>query len=163
MKTRMISIIHFLRKILYYVFIGVLFTACAPASTDPQPPEIIIGQTLCDSCGMIISEAKYAAATIMVNGETRKFDDITEMIKYHMMDHPEAQVKIWFVHDYYSKEWLRGERAFFVISPKLKTPMGGGAAAFKDQDAAKKFAAELGGKFYNLDELRIELHRTLHN
>ncbi len=163
MKTRMTSIIHFHRKIIYYLLVAALLAACAPASTEPQPPEIIIGQTLCDSCGMIISEAKYAAATIMVNGETRKFDDISEMIKYHMMDHPEAQVKIWFVHDYYSKEWLRGETAFYVQSEKLKTPMGGGVAAFKDQAAAKKLAAELGGKFYNLDGLRIELHRTLHN
>jgi len=159
----MTNIIPNSRITIYYLLILLLVAACVPKSNEPQPPEIIIGQTLCDECGMIISEAKFAAATIMLNGETRKFDDIAEMIKYHMMDHPEAQVKVWFVHDYYSKEWIRGEQAFFVLSPKLKTPMGGGAAAFRDQTAARKFVSELEGKVYNFDELRIELHRTLHN
>jgi nitrous oxide reductase accessory protein NosL len=41
--------------------------------------------------------------------------------------------------------------------------MGGGVAAFRDQAAAKKFAIDLEGKVYNFDELRVELHRTLHN
>jgi copper chaperone NosL len=159
----MTNIIPSSRITIYYLLIVLLVTACAPKSNEPQPPEIIIGQTLCDSCGMIISEAKFAAATIMLNGEPHKFDDISEMIKYHMMDHPEAQVKVWFVHDYPSKEWMRGETAFFVLSPKLKTPMGGGVAAFRDQAAAKKFAIDLEGKVYNFDELRVELHRTLHN
>lgn len=159
----MTPLIRSSKYLIYCLLLVVVLAACAPVSNEPQPPEIIIGQTLCDSCGMIISDAKFAAATIMLNGETRKFDDLTEMVKYHMMDHPEAQVKVWFVHDYYSKEWIRGEKAFFVLSPKLKTPMGGGAAAFQDQAAAKKLAAELDGKLYNLDELRIELHRTLHN
>jgi copper chaperone NosL len=159
----MTNIIPSSRITIYYLLIVLLVTACAQKSNEPQPPEIIIGQTLCDSCGMIISEAKFAAATIMLNGEPRKFDDIGEMIKYHMMDHPEAQVKVWFVHDYPSKEWMRGETAFFVLSPKLKTPMGGGVAAFRDQAAAKKFAIDLEGKVYNFDELRVELHRTLHN
>lgn len=159
----MTNIIRKSRITIYYLLVLLLVAACAPKSNEPQPPEIIIGQTLCDSCGMIISEAKFAAATIMLNGETRKYDDIAEMIKYHMMDHPEAQVKVWFVHDYNSKEWIRGEQAYFVLSPKLKTPMGGGSAAFRDQAAAKKFASDLEGKVYNFDELRIELHRTLHN
>jgi len=159
----MTNIISNLRITIYYLLVLLLVAACAPKSNEPQPPEIIIGQTLCDSCGMIISEARFAAATIMLNGETRKYDDISEMIKYHMMDHPEAQVKVWFVHDYHSKEWIRGETAFYVQYPKLKTPMGGGVAAFQDQSAAKKVAAELGGKIYNFDELRVELHRTVHN
>jgi len=159
----MTNIISNSRITIYYLLILALVASCAPQSSEPPPPQIIIGQTMCDECGMIISEARFAAATVLLNGDTRKFDDIGEMIKYHMMDHPEAQVKVWFVHDYQTKEWIRGEQAYFVLSPKLKTPMGGGVAAFKDEAAAKKWAAELAGKVYHLDELRVELHRTLHN
>ena len=110
---------------------------------------------------MIISEAKFAAATLLVNGENRKFDDVKEMFVYHM-DHPEAQVKAWFVHDYQSEAWIRGETAFYVQSDRLKTPMGGAVAAFEKRAAAEAFAQEVGGKAYTLDELRIQVHVKVH-
>jgi nitrous oxide reductase accessory protein NosL len=109
---------------------------------------------------MIISEPKYAAATILANGETRKFDDISEMLIYHM-EHPEAQAQIWFVHDHDTEEWIRGETAFFVKG-NVNTPMGGAIAAFADRAAAKAFAAEVNGAVYNLDDLRVEVHLTMH-
>ncbi len=136
-------------------------SACAPKSTAPQPPEIAYGQDVCDACGMIISDAKFAAATLLYNGEVRKFDDIGDMIVYHM-DHPEAQVKAWFVHDYQSEAWIRGETAFFVQSDPLKTPMGGAIAAFEKRGAADALANELSGKVYTLAELRVQVHLKVH-
>jgi copper chaperone NosL len=139
---------------------ALLLAACAPKSNEPQPPEILYGQDLCDACGMIIDEARFAAATILLDGQALKFDDIGEMVIYHL-DHPEAQVKAWFVHDYDSEAWIRGETAHFVKGD-LKTPMGGSIAAFETQAAAEAFAAAVNGKLFTLDELRVELHLTVH-
>lgn len=86
---------------------------------------------------------------------------IGEMVTYHM-DHPEAQVKAWFVHDYPSEAWLRGETAFFVLSDQLQTPMGGGVAAFEKRSDAEAFAVEKDGQVYTLDELRVEVHMQVH-
>ena len=138
-----------------------LLTACSPKSNEPQPPNIAYGQDMCDACGMIISDAKFAAATLLTSGEAIKFDDIGEMVAYHM-DHPEQQVKAWFVHDYKSEAWIRGEAAFFVKSDQLQTPMGGGVAAFEKKDDAEAFAAEKSGKVLTLDELRVEVHLKVH-
>ena len=138
-----------------------LLSACSPKSAEPQPPGIAYGQDTCDACGMIISDAKFAAATLLTGGEALKFDDIGEMVTYHM-DHPEAQVKAWFVHDYKSEAWIRGETAFFVSSDQLQTPMGGGVAAFEKKDDAEAFAAEKSGKVLTLDELRVEFHLKVH-
>jgi len=138
-----------------------LLTACSPKSTEPQPPNIAYGQDTCDACGMIISDAKFAAATLLTSGEALKFDDIGEMVTYHM-DHPEQQVKAWFVHDYKSEAWIRGEAAFFVKSDQLQTPMGGGVAAFEQKGDAEAFAAEKSGKVLTLDELRVEVHLKVH-
>ena len=138
-----------------------LLSACSPKSAEPQPPEIAYGQDMCDACGMIISDAKFAAATLLTSGEALRFDDIVEMVTYHM-DHPEAQVKAWFVHDYPSEAWLRGETAFFVLSDQLQTPMGGGVAAFEKKSEAEAFAVEKDGQVLTLDELRVEVHMKVH-
>ena len=150
-----------LRAACSVLFASLLLSACAPKPAGPQPPEIIYGQDMCDECGMIISDAKFAAATLLVEGGSRKFDDIGEMLVYHM-DHPEAQVKAWFVHDYKSEAWIRGETAFFVKSNNLKTPMGGGIAAFENKANAEAFAAEMGGQVHTLDELRVIVHTAVH-
>jgi copper chaperone NosL len=80
----------------------------------------------------------------------------------HHMDHPEDQVKAWFVHDYKGEHWIRGETAYFVKSDRLKTPMGGGVAAFENKAAAEAFAAGMSGKIYTLDELRVAIHEAVH-
>jgi len=134
--------------------------ACAQQPAEPQPPEIIYGQDLCDNCGMIISEAKYAAATLLVEGGSHKFDDISDMVIYHL-DHPNEVVKAWFVHDYNSEAWIRGETATYVRGD-INTPMGGGIVAFENKAEAESVAAEVNGKVMNFDEMRVEVHVVIH-
>lgn len=134
---------------------------CAQAKDEIQPPEIFYGQDLCDECSMIISEARFAAATIDLKGNAHKFDDIGGMLIYHM-DHPESQVKAYFVHDYNSQSWLRGETAFYVRSPRIQSPMDDGIAAFAEQAAAQDLAARVQGTVYKFDDLRVNVHLTMH-
>lgn len=135
--------------------------ACAPQTGEPQPPEINYGQDTCDLCGMIISEPRYAAATLLDNGEARKFDDIGNMLVYHQQ-HAEPAVSVWFVHDYETEEWIRGESAFYVKSPAIKSPMGHGIAAFQGESAAEALAASLGSEVWTFDRMRREFHRASH-
>jgi copper chaperone NosL len=103
---------------------------------------------------MIISDPKFAAATLMTNGETHKFDDIGDMVVYHAQ-YSELQVKAWFVHDYPTQAWIRAEDAFFVVSrEKLITPMGRGVAAFAVPSAAEVFAKNLGVLVLTFEELK---------
>ncbi|OGO41642.1 MAG: hypothetical protein A2W36_03070 [Chloroflexi bacterium RBG_16_58_14] len=138
-----------------------LLSACSSQPERPHPPEILYEQDVCASCGMIISEARFAAATILTNGEARKFDDIGEMLVYHM-EHPTEQVEVWFVHDYQDEHWIRAETAYFVRSDALKSPMGGNIVAFEDQEAASALAAEFQGEMYTLDQLRADVHMEVH-
>ncbi|MFN8475762.1 MAG: nitrous oxide reductase accessory protein NosL [Anaerolineae bacterium] len=131
-------------------------SACAATSGEPQPPDIAYGRDMCDACGMIISEARFAAATLTEQGKTLKFDDAGEMFSYHTA-HPEDAVKAWFVHDYDSQRWIRGETAFFVVSPSLQTPMGTGLAVFADRAAADAFATRTNAKVMSLAEAQTML------
>jgi copper chaperone NosL len=143
---------------LILLFIG---AGCKPQPTGLQPPEIKYGFDTCDECGMQIDEPRFAAASLLTNDEYRKFDDIGEMLIYHM-DHPEAQVQAWFVHDYHSEEWMRGEEAHFVRSQSIETPMGFGIVAFQERAKAESYAAENDGQVYTLDDLRAALHAEVH-
>jgi copper chaperone NosL len=143
------------------LLLSLLPSACGAQPPGPQPPEIVYGQDLCDGCGMIISEARFAAATLLTDGAGRRFDEIGDMLAYHM-EHPEAQVKAWFVHDHLSEAWVRGETAWYVEADRLQTPMGGRIVAFEDKGAAEAYAAQVNGNVYTLDALRVDVHLRVH-
>lgn len=142
----------------------VLVTAAcsSPQTEQPQPPEIQYGLDLCDACGMTIDDPRFASATLLKDGAYRKFDDIGDMIVYHM-DHPDQQVSAWFVHDHDSEEWLRAEEAFYVVSTEIESPMGHGIFAFATQQAAENYAGELtNAQVMNFEETRGDVHVKVH-
>ena len=140
-----------------------LTAACSPQQDDePGPPEVQYGLDTCDACGMTLDDPRFASATLLKNGEYRKFDDIGDMIVYHM-DHPDQQVAAWFVHDRDSEEWIRAEEAFYVVSTEIESPMGHGIFAFGTQKAAEEFAAGLSSaQVMNFEEVRADVHIKVH-
>jgi copper chaperone NosL len=144
-----------------FLLVGLLAACAAPASDEPQPPEIAYGQDVCEHCGMLIDDARFAAALVMVDAPAHKFDDIAEMVMYQM-DHPDQQVRAWFVHNYTTETWARAETAFYVMSAEVDTPMGGGVAAFESEAEAAAFAQSHATTVLNFDEMRAMVHMTLH-
>ncbi|MBI5878213.1 MAG: nitrous oxide reductase accessory protein NosL [Chloroflexi bacterium] len=136
-------------------------SACASGDGQPAPPSIAYGRDLCESCSMLIDEARFAAATVELGGKAHKFDCIDEMLVFHM-DRPNLQVQAYFVHDYGTQNWIRAEKARFVQSPDIRAPMGKGIAAFGDQQAAESYAASLKAQIMSWDELRAYVHVTGH-
>lgn len=144
------------------VLLGILLCiGCAQNSNPLGAPEIASGYDVCAQCGMLISDAKFAAATLDLKGNAHKFDDVSGMLLFHM-EHPEYQVRAYFVHDYHTQAWLRGEDAYFVRSEKLIAPMDDGIAAFANEQSANAFAARVQGTVYKLDALRLYVHVALH-
>jgi len=139
--------------------------ACGPQRDPLEPPEISYGEDICDACGMIISEPRFAAATIVRSGpsdepEPRMFDDIGDMLRYHDED-ARLEVLRWYVHDFDSTDWLPAEGAAFVLAPpsELVTPMSSGIAAFADRARAEELAAEVDGAVLEFEALRRRLSR----
>lgn len=127
-------------------------TACGGnAEAAPVPPEIHYGQDLCEFCGMIISDPRYAAGYLTADGEDHLFDDIGNMFQSHLQKQDE--VRAFFVHDYKTQRWIRAETAHYMLSPKLLTPMLHGLAAFPTAEEAEVLAAELEGKVLTFDEV----------
>jgi copper chaperone NosL len=139
-------------SILFVIMLLLTLTACgAEASAEPAPPTIHFGEDICEFCGMIISEDRFATAYVTADGHGHAFDDIGDMVQSHLK--MQEDVTAFFVHDHESRDWIRGETAYYVLSGNLPTPMLSGLAAFSSAEKAKTFAAEMGGQVLTFDEL----------
>lgn len=132
-------------KVVAVVLITVWAGACA--SRAFSPPEMTIDRSACTQCGMLISEPKHAAAIRLSNGSDLLFDDIGCLVT-HEQKQPSDLVQYWF-HDATEGQWIAEGAPVFVKASSLRTPMGGGIVAFRDRDAAERFAAAHAGRVVN--------------
>ncbi len=117
--------------------------ACGGGADLENPPEIRYGEDICEQCGMIISEARYAAAYVTTAGDARLFDDVGGMLVYDVQN--QEDVHIYWVHDFNTEKWIRADTAVYVLNNDLATPMGWGLAAFANAADAEQFMVENGG------------------
>lgn len=129
------------RTFLAGVIVGpILLAGCSGESATAGPPEISYGRDTCDSCGMIVSDERYAGALVATDGTTRIFDDIGEMVETVRAEGLNGQ-HAW-VHDWNSREWIDAASATFVRGEREATPMGSGLVAFAAKEDAEPFASE---------------------
>ena len=114
------------------------------AGTD-GPPRIEVDRTACAHCGMLISEPVFAAAYRAHQADARVFDDIACLLEAIAGEKDRSGLRLWF-HDAATSQWIDGGAAVFVESAGLKTPMGGGFVAYKDEATAAKTAADRQGR-----------------
>ena len=100
---------------------------------------------------MAISQPQYAAQAVDKDGNAYKFDDIGCMLRY-LKNHTLLQRRL-YVMDYVNQQWLEAERAVFVRSDAIESPMASGLAAFRDQSAAQQFLKNRSGKMMRFAEL----------
>lgn len=117
--------------------IVVLLAACSPPAA--APPEIVIDQTACAHCSMLISEPRYAAA-YRVDGTDKVFDDIACLMSALAVTPDEATPQVWF-GDVRDGAWITAEAATFVHAPGLRTPMAGGIVATAHADEVARLAS----------------------
>jgi nitrous oxide reductase accessory protein NosL len=134
--------------------LGALSLAGCDRQAPDAPPAVRIGDSLCDQCNMIISDERWATATIVDGArgpEARLFDDFNCQVN-HQIEHPDLGVVARWSHSHASSEWIRTEQARFLISPALRTPMGSQVAAFASADEARAAGAEFDGEIVTFDE-----------
>jgi copper chaperone NosL len=134
-----------------YCLLLTFLAACGSAGAMDEPPEIRYGQDVCDQCGMIISEARFAASYVTTQGDVRRFESISDMLVYHQQQ--QEEVHIFWVHDYETEEWLRADEAFFVLSEEIITPMGPGMLATAAEATADTLATQKHGTVLSFDAL----------
>jgi copper chaperone NosL len=146
-----------------------LVTACGvPAITLTTPPEIVYGEDVCEHCGMIINDERFAAGVVVHmqpdRYEHRIFDDIGDMFAYDgqltaadSSTGDATTIVTYFVHDYTSQDWLNAKEAHFVKADSSLTPMGSGLAAFASEEAATAQAQLWHGTVLSFDAARQQI------
>lgn len=90
----------------------------------------------CNECGMSVEEGShFAGKAITTDGKKLFFCDIGDML-FHFRKERE-KIKVAYVKDYATGEWIDGKRALFVLNKDIKTPMSWGIAAFAERSEAE--------------------------
>jgi copper chaperone NosL len=119
------------------------------------PPEIRYGDSICAHCGMIISDERFATATVVEGerGDTPMiFDDFSCQLDYES-GHPDLAIVTRWSHDHASSQWIPTADLWFVSAEGLITPMASHTAAFSTESNAKAFAEPINGQVMTFEEL----------
>jgi copper chaperone NosL len=117
-------------------------TAC-----NHKPEKIAFGKDNCAECKMTIMDPKFGAEIVTKKGKIFKFDDVHCVATF--MERRGVEMgdihQTLFVDYNNSNEFIKVNIVEFVVSTQLKSPMGGNAAAFKNEAEAKEKSAEIEG------------------
>ena len=132
------------------LFAALALVACTAGEVKPVDIE---ASDMCANCKMAISEKQFAAEMITTNDEVLKFDDIKCLMKYRAGHADKVAGSTSFVVDHASGKWIRADKAYFVRSATVKTPMSGNVLAFSDKAKADAEAAASGSEAMQFDKL----------
>jgi copper chaperone NosL len=112
-----------------------LLSSC---STEPEP--IRIGRDNCEFCKMTISDNRFGAEIVTTKSKIYKFDDQHCIVRFvNSGSISREDIAGVYFTDFYSPHTLIAvEDAFFLQSPKFKSPMNGNVAAFSHEDSLAK-------------------------
>ena len=141
---------------------GVLVAAASVsfvlAGCNPGPEPFVFGSDQDAFCRMTISEPEFAAQLVTRTGRAYKFDSIECMRGFLAAGSvPPEEIHGRWVTDAASRTLIPVDRATFVRSTGVRSPMGGGLIAFLETPQAEALAAESGGRVFSWESLSNEV------
>ena len=114
------------------------------------------GKEQCSHCKMTIVDKKYGAEIVTAKGKAYKFDAAECLIGYLTQNNlAESDLDKVLVTDLSQPEKLiDATTAVFLISPKLRSPMGENISSFSDKEMAEKYREDFGGDIYDWQSLK---------
>lgn len=107
--------------------------------SNNKPVAIKYNADKCDHCKMTITDARFAAELVTQKGRAYKFDDINCMTAY-AKEHASTAVKTFWINEYGTgNQLIDAEKAYYIKTEVLKSPMGGNTAAFAVKEQAEAF------------------------
>ena len=132
---------------------GLLVFFLSSCSSRPQP--FSLGKDVCDNCKMTIVDPKFGGEVLTKKGKVYKFDDPACMIhflKSGSLKETDISLKL-LVNFQKQNDFIDVNKAILLVSPELKTPMGGDAAAFVSKEDAEKLKITAAGEVATWNDL----------
>ncbi len=133
-----------------------LLASCQPTPLS-GPPELKLGHQECGDCGMLINEDRCCAAILVDSDGHREhvlFDDIGCLLELRTTK-PNTKILEHWVRDYSARTWVKSESAFYLMSEKLRTPMGSWIVAFASRRAAEAVQKDHEGRILTWEEVIV--------
>ena len=153
------------------VLITILFLLCTVQggiAAGPKAGEGVNKDSRCPVCGMFVAKyPQWLAQINMSDGHAEFFDGVKDMLAYYFSPGQYGTaagitVEGVFVRDYYSQDWIDGQKAFFVLGSDVYGPMGHELIPFSGQPAAESFLKDHhGSKIYSFAEITPEIIESL--
>ncbi len=137
---------------------GLFLFFISSCTTKPQP--FNYGRDVCDNCKMTLIDPKFGGEIITKKGKSYKFDDVVCMVhflKSGAIKENEISQKV-VINFQKQNAFIEAGEATYLLSPQLKTPMGGNAAAFVSQQEAEKIKITDPGEIMNWKEVSEKLN-----
>lgn len=139
----------------HYLIIALLLML---VSCNVSPQAIDYGSDGCHFCKMTIVDKVHAAEIVTKKGKVYKFDATECMINF-MNDFDASEIELYLSNNYTEPEQLiDAQKATFLISKNIPSPMGAYLSAFKSKADAQKMQSEKGGNLYSWEELLVHFN-----
>lgn len=140
-------------KKLFSIAIILALSAC---SHEPQP--ILYGKDACDFCKMTIMDKRFSSECMSKKGKIFKFDDAHCLLTFLKVGGVWSnEVAGIYFSDYMGSEgWINSDKAFFLKSQDLKSPMGGNIAAFSSKGERDTIEQKFTGEKLSWVEIKTK-------
>ena len=126
-----------------------IFVGCTPT---PQP--INFGSDLCEHCRMMVTDAQFGSQILNKQSKSFKFDSVECMIAYDLKNTDPENVHSRWVPDFSNPDkWVDAEKAYYLHSERLRSPMGLFLSAYETEESAKVLQADYGGQILLYNEV----------
>jgi copper chaperone NosL len=137
-------------RFLFIVTISLALTAC---TVEPEP--IRYGEDACHHCKMTLMDKKFGAELVTKKGKIYMFDDVNCMLSfYNSSEVATDEFSHKLVVDFTKPaKLIEADKAFYLKSPKIQSPMISQIAAFENEQDMKAAKDELTGIYLVWGEL----------
>jgi len=141
-------------KMISVFLISILFLSC---NVDPQPLQY--GKDACHTCKMTLMDKKFGAEIVTTKGKVYKFDDVNCMINFINSGYLEDEtIEHKLIVDYTQPgKLIRAEKAYYLKSDEIRSPMASGVAAFETEVTMLKHKPELKAIILDWGELITQI------
>lgn len=133
-------------------FITIFIFTVLSCNQEHKPVEFSVGEHQCAYCMMGIVDMRFRSEAITKKGRVYYFDSI-ECLASWSHDHDKTIGSAWVGNFAQKGKWINKNKAHFLYSKKLKSPMGAGLSAYETEEELSQFQKQYSGLILNSKEL----------
>ena len=129
-----------------------LFLVSASCDAPQKPVDFKMGEHQCAHCMMGITDIRFRGEAITHKGKIYHFDSI-ECLTAWVKENHQHPGSAWVANFLKQGEWIDMNKAIFLHSEKLNSPMGAGLSAYETEAQFIEARQMYGGDRMNRSEL----------